>query len=185
MLGCISVSTLRPLIMQVLAVGPRDMRMFYYSWNQKLGRYVVGLATSPDGFKWTKQGMVFDPAAQSGGSSSSMQGLQSDAHDALGAAGCCVVRDVDSRQYLMFYEAVAADGRRSIGLAVSKDGKADWKRCPTPLLTGSGEVGAWDSGRVGAPCAVSMSGGKWRLYYCGRAEDSEGEGFAHCSQRAA
>lgn len=27
-------------------------------------RYVVGLATSPDGFKWTKQGVVFDPATQ-------------------------------------------------------------------------------------------------------------------------
>eukprot|EP00967_Tisochrysis_lutea_P108414 scaffold167868_cov17-Tisochrysis_lutea.AAC.1 len=36
------------------------------------------------------------------------------------------VRDLDNRQFLMFYEAVAADGTRSIGLAASKDG-ISWK----------------------------------------------------------
>lgn len=45
------------------------------------------------------------------------------------------VRDVDNRQFLMFYEAVAQGGRRSVGLAVSKDGDS-WKRCPQPVLTG-------------------------------------------------
>lgn len=40
--------------------------------------------------------------------------------DAGGAASRHVVRDIDTKQFLMFYEAVAADGGRSIGLAVSK-----------------------------------------------------------------
>jgi len=31
-------------------------------------------------------------------------------------------------RHLMFYEAVDRDDRRSIGLAVSRDGKADWQR---------------------------------------------------------
>ena len=31
-------------------------------------------------------------------------------------------------RHLMFYEAVDQDDRRSIGLAVSPDGKADWQR---------------------------------------------------------
>ena len=31
-------------------------------------------------------------------------------------------------RYLMFYEAVAGDGRRSIGVAVSPDGIRGWKR---------------------------------------------------------
>lgn len=95
-------------------------------------------------------------------------GSSPDDFDARGAAGRCVVRDLDSKQYFMFYEAVAADGGRSIGLAVSADGKSGWKRCPTPVLEGSGVAGVWDEGGVGCPCAVSMAGGKWRLYYSGR-----------------
>ena len=34
----------------------------------------------------------------------------------------------------MFYEAVAADDTRSIGLAVSKDGKTEWQRLDRSLL---------------------------------------------------
>lgn len=88
--------------------------------------------------------------------------------DARGAATRCVVRDIDTKQYLMFYEGVAADGTRSIGLAVSKDGLKGWARCPEPVLAGSGAAGAWDQGDVGCPWAVSMAGGRWRLYYSGR-----------------
>jgi hypothetical protein len=78
------------------------------------------------------------------------------------------VRDVDNKQYLLFYEAVAADGTRSIGLATSKDGRANWQRRPTPVLQPSAAEGSWDAGGVGAPCAVSMAAGRWRLYYAGR-----------------
>jgi len=45
---------------QVVAAGPRDMRMYYHSYDARKGRYVVGLATSADGFKWDKQGVVFE-----------------------------------------------------------------------------------------------------------------------------
>lgn len=83
---------------------------------------------------------------------------------------------MDSRQYLMFYEAVAADGGRSIGLAVSKDGLSGWKRYDKPVMQPSAEEGSWDSGSMGAPCAVSMSAGRWRLYYGGRAGRETGEG---------
>lgn len=48
---------------QVVAAGPRDMRMFYHSYSRTTQRYVVGLATSPDGFKWTKAGPVFEVCA--------------------------------------------------------------------------------------------------------------------------
>ena len=71
---------------------------------------------------------------------------------------CCMSR----------YEAVAADGSRSVGMAVSKDA-SKWKRCPWPVFQGSEAAsGAWDQGEVGAPWGVSMSGGRWRLYYAGR-----------------
>lgn len=90
---------------------------------------------------------------------------------------CCLcldallqVMDPDSRQFLMFYEAVAADGSRSIALATSADGRRSWQRQAAPLLTAAQQEGAWDSGSVGAPCAVPMSAGRWRLYYAGRGQ---------------
>ncbi len=39
----------------MIAVGPKDMRLFYHSWDATKGRFVVGMAASPDGFRWTKQ----------------------------------------------------------------------------------------------------------------------------------
>lgn len=39
-----------------------------------------------------------------------------------------VIKDGALQRYLMFYEAVAADGSRAIGLAASKDGIRGWKR---------------------------------------------------------
>jgi len=80
------------------------------------------------------------------------------------------VRDPDSKQFLMFYEAVAADGVRSIGLATSADGKSGWQRLPAPVLGPADTPTAWDAGCVGAPCAVAMAAGKWRVYYAGRAQ---------------
>lgn len=140
---------------QVIAAGPRDMRLFYHSYDARERQYRVGLATSPDGFKWQKQGPVF-----SGGRPGEF--------DSRGAGARCVVRDIDSRKFFMFYEAFDDEGRRSIGLAVSDEGLAAWERHPEPVLRPAAEAGAWDSGEVGAPCAVSMAGGKWRLYYAGK-----------------
>lgn len=96
------------------------------------------------------------------------------AHDALGAASRHVLRDPDTKKYLMFYEAVAADGKRSIGLAVSDDGLVNWRRAPQPLLEASAVPGAWDAGGVGCPCAVPMSAGRYRLYYAGKSAAGAG-----------
>jgi len=57
----------------------------------------------------------------------------------------------------MFYEAVAADNRRSIGMAVSKDGVRDWQRLARPVLE-AGQPGSWDAGGVCSPSVVSMAG---------------------------
>ena len=59
-------------------------------------------------------------------------------------------------RWVMFYEGVAADNARSIGLAVSTDGLS-WRRLPQPILA-AGPPGAWDCGGVGAPCAAPMAG---------------------------
>lgn len=149
---------------QVVMAGPRDMRMYYHSYDIEQQKYTVGVATSADGFKWTKRGPIF-----SGGSKTKYTD-----HDARGAAGRCIVRDIDTKKYFMFYEAVGSDYKRTIGLAVSDDGITEWKRHPLPVLSPSEENGAWDSGCVGTPWAVSMAQGKWRLYYSGRSTRGSG-----------
>ena len=72
--------------LQVLAVGPNDMRMYYHSFDATKQKWVVGVATSKDGFDWTKRGPVFE-----GG-----QGSDFDTH---GAAAHNVIKDVDSKRY--------------------------------------------------------------------------------------
>ncbi|KAL3149569.1 hypothetical protein ABBQ32_002346 [Trebouxia sp. C0010 RCD-2024] len=71
---------------QVVAAGPGDMRMYYHSYDAQKQRFVVGWASSPDGFKWTKQGPIFDG------------GTDPDDFDALGVAACHVVKDLDTKQ---------------------------------------------------------------------------------------
>lgn len=36
---------------QVVAAGPKDMRLYYHSYDAKVDSYGIGLATSEDGFK--------------------------------------------------------------------------------------------------------------------------------------
>lgn len=150
---------------QVVTAGPRDLRMYYHSYDAEKKKYRVGLATSLDGFKWDKCGPIFD-----GGGPGDF--------DELGVTNRCVVRDIDSKNYFMFYEGVAADGSRSIGLAVSEDGKTRWERHPLPVLVpASQDDNAWDGGSVGTPWAVSMAAGKWRLYYSGRNGHTESKAW--------
>jgi hypothetical protein len=106
-------------------------------------------------FRWTKQGCIF-------------AGGELGAFDSRGAASHCIVRDLDTHQFFMFYEALNDSGRRSIGFSVSNDGIKGWRRHPKPVLEGSGVAGSWDCAEVGAPYAVPMAAGRWRLYYAGR-----------------
>ncbi|CAL8468150.1 g7689 [Coccomyxa elongata] len=141
---------------QVVAVGPRDMRMFYHTFCAATQKWTIGWASSENGFAWRKQGQLFSGSDDEG------------AFDGGGAAACHVVRDFATKRWVMFYEGVARDNGRSIGMAVSADGR-DWRRLPRPVLE-AGPPGAWDSGGVGAPCAVPMAEGRWRMYYHGLRE---------------
>ena len=75
--------------MQVVAVGPKDMRMFYHSFDATAETWTVGTATSKDGFVWTKRGPIF------AGSSSRAD------FDGKGAAACHVVRDYASKRCML------------------------------------------------------------------------------------
>jgi hypothetical protein len=138
---------------QVVAAGPKDMRMYYHTFDARKNRFVVGLATSADGFKWEKRGPIFE-----GGGGD---------FDSMGAAARCVVREVEMKQYFMFYEGVERGTNvRSIGLAVSEDGISGWRAYERPVVEPT--EGNWDAGGVCTPWAVSMNKGRWRVYYSGR-----------------
>lgn len=64
---------------QVVNAGPRDLRMYYHTFNVETQRYTTGLARSKDGFEWKKIGPLL-----SGGDESDF--------DCKGVAAQCVVR---------------------------------------------------------------------------------------------
>ncbi|KAF5197943.1 Glycosyl hydrolase, five-bladed beta-propellor domain containing protein [Thalictrum thalictroides] len=134
-----------------------DLRMYYHSFDAKCGQFAVGLARSRDGIKWVKLGKIIG-----GGSASSF--------DEFGVMNAHVIKSQKDGQYVMAYEGVAADGSRSIGLAVSRDGLKEWRKCGDgAVLKPSVEEDGWDNKYVGSPCLVEMDGkdNEWRLYYRG------------------
>ena len=70
----------------MLNAGPGDMRMFYHSFDASKQLLCVGLATSPDAFKWHKQGPIFVGTGQP------------DGFDCRGVASSNVVKDFDNKQ---------------------------------------------------------------------------------------
>lgn len=142
---------------QVVVHSSDDLRMYYHSFDREKGQYAVGLARSRDGIRWIKCGKI------------SLGGGPSGTFDELGIKSVCVVRNGRDGTYLMAYEAVAANGRTSIGMATSEDGLRTWRMLQEgPALAASGTDG-WDNWGVGSPCLVLMEGQeeRWRLYYVG------------------
>ncbi|KAL3511102.1 hypothetical protein ACH5RR_030503 [Cinchona calisaya] len=155
---------------QVVYHGAGDMRMYYHSFDAEKGHFAVGIARSRDGMKWVKLGKIL------GGDGNGM-------FDEVGVMNANVVKNRKDGKYLMAYEGVGADGRRSIGLAISSDGLKEWRRFQNgPVLEQSEEDG-WDCEGVGSPCLVQMDGNadEWRLYYRGIGKGGKtGIGLAVC-----
>ena len=118
-----------------------EYRMYYNTFDQSRGRFVVGLAVAADGLmRWRKLGPVFAGSEET----------DSSAFDSGGASRRHVLSLPDG-SFKMFYEAVSKDRVHSIGLAVSEDGMK-WRRVrDQPVFTASEDPSAWDSGGVGSP----------------------------------
>ncbi|XP_078441137.1 arabinanase/levansucrase/invertase [Wolffia australiana] len=146
---------------RVVLHGPGDLRMYYHSSEPPR----IGVARSGDGIKWEKVGKVLGPGPAGG-------------FDEGGTMRGHAVQDGRRGGYVMAYEGVAADGRRSIGLAESPDGLTGWRRRGGGPVLGPSEEGGWDEGGVGSPCLVPMDGDqRWRLYYAGVGKDGRGTGI--------
>ncbi|KAL8533765.1 hypothetical protein ACS0TY_009964 [Phlomoides rotata] len=141
---------------QVVFHGSGDIRMYYHSYDVKNGHFAVGVARSRDGMRWVKLGKM-------------LGGGNKGAFDERGVVKARVLRDPKDGKYLMVYEGVDANRRRSIGIAESLDGLKQWRRVQdSPVFEQSGD-GGWDCEGVGSPCLVQMDGDTegWRLYYRG------------------
>lgn len=110
-----------------------------YTWH-------TGLALSPDGLQWERQGKVLSPgpAAWEG--------------DYIAANGSALLVD---GEFFYWYQA----GRTPrIGLARSGDGRT-WRKLPRPVLD-TGPRGSWDE-RAAADPYVIRAGGRFYLFYLG------------------
>lgn len=141
---------------QVVFHGNGDLRMYYHSFDVEKGHYAIGIARSRDGIRWVKLGKI-------------MGGGKSGSFDEFGVMNACVARNKRDGNYVMAYEGVAADGSRSIGMAVSPDGLKEWVRLQDGAILNPSKKGGWDDKGVGSPYLVSMDtdADDWRLYYRG------------------
>ena len=156
--GWDALCMMRPSI--IAGVGDTNgLRMYYHGVDAETGMMRIGMARSSDGFTWEKAGMVFG-AGPTG------------SFDECGVSSCQVVRNEVDDGFTMFYQGEDSAGRTCIGAATSTDG-IQWQRGARPVLEPADTDGAWDAGGVGAPFAVPMAHGKWRLYYEGRATARE------------
>ncbi|KAK7274865.1 hypothetical protein RIF29_15965 [Crotalaria pallida] len=133
-----------------------DLRMYYHSFDVEKGHFAVGIARSRDGIRWLKLGKI-------------MGGGKSGSFDEFGVVNARVTRNRRGGNYVMVYEGVAADGRRSIGMAISPDGLKEWTRIQDEAIFKPSDKGCWDDKDVGSPCLVQMDteSNEWRLYYRG------------------
>ncbi|EEF39964.1 conserved hypothetical protein [Ricinus communis] len=155
---------------QVVFHGNGDLRMYYHSFDMENGQFGIGIARSRDGIKWVKLGKI-------------MGGGKSGSFDEFGVMNASVVKSKKDGKYVMAYEGVASDGKRSIGLAVSPDGLKDWRRFQDGEVLKPSEKDGWDNRGVGSPCLVQMEGDvdEWRLYYRGVSNEGRtGIGMAFC-----
>ena len=157
---------------QVVFHGNGDLRMYYHSFDVENGQFAIGIARSKDGIRWVKLGKI-------------MGGGISGSFDESGVVKACVVKNRRDGKYVMAYEGVDGNGRRSIGLAVSPDGLKEWRRSQDEAVLMPAEDDGWDNKGVGSPCLVQMDGdgdgGEWRLYYRGIGQGGRtGIGMAVC-----
>lgn len=119
-------------------------------WYQAGGRQPsIGLATSIEGTRWTRQPRpVLEPGPRG-------------SWDERGVADPCVIQQQGT--YYMFYLGQDRARRQRLGVARSADGKRWEKLRANPVLE-IGEAGAFDENGLGEPAVWTSHGWHWMLY---------------------
>jgi predicted GH43/DUF377 family glycosyl hydrolase len=130
-------------------------RMWYSGGASGLDTARLGMATSPDGFTWTKSGA--NPVLDTGGPST---------WDATWVADPSVM--AIGGAYKMWYSSVDklpwSDATLRVGLATSPNGTNWTKHAGNPVL--DVDPLGWDDRRVTAPWVID-DGGTYRMWYHG------------------
>jgi predicted GH43/DUF377 family glycosyl hydrolase len=149
-------------------------RMYYHTFDPQQQKYIVRSAISKDSVNWQLLGdIVWKTSAGATAEDSAS------VFDRRGVTRRHVIKlstllpkgsqpqrlfSKDSYQYRMYYEGIDGNGKSSIGVAGSVDGR-EWIRLQsTPILSSTGSLD--DNGGIGSPHALYLSDKKrWRLYY--------------------
>lgn len=146
-----------PFVLKPRSASTRSCRyiMYYFTYDERRSRFVIGSACSADGIKFAKRSKA--PLLTGDGVPFAQRGVNR----------CCVV-ERGNRDFVMFVECVDDDGVHRIAVTQSTDCE-NWGALKIAL--GPGETGAWDEKGVSHPSAVAVDEGKVRLYYVGRGTD--------------
>lgn len=142
--------------------------MFYSTMTKDTKQKCIARATSPDGFRWTKQDICL---------------LPSEPFDSEGCARCSILKhatyntesgrwmdEKSGQTWTMYYEGIAKDGKHRICSATSYDSGITWTKHGTVLDVGSTES-SWDINGVGSPHLIRLDDGSIRMYYTGQGAD--------------
>lgn len=155
-----NTSTMNP---NVLYDEQQQLFKIWYCAGAQYEPKAIGYATSKDGLTWNKY--ENNPVFEANPANTWEQ------HK---TAGCQVMRRGD--EYLMFYIGYLDENYAQIGIAASKDGIHDWKRCKfNPIIAPTED--AWDSDACYKPFAMPV-GNRWMLWYNGRKARKEQIGLA-------
>ncbi|MFH0893794.1 MAG: T9SS type A sorting domain-containing protein [Bacteroidota bacterium] len=132
------------------------------TWNS-----AIGLATSPDGIHWTRQGKVLVHGEFTG-------------FDGYFVESPALYYDTLSGVYAMLYMGVSTSSLGRVGLAVSPDGYTWYKDPANPALDTS-STNYWEEKIAGAPAVIETKG-VFEMFYSGACEnfkrDSAKVGYA-------
>ncbi len=128
--------------------------MFYNGSNVE-GKIAIGVATSPDGFHFTKY--ANNPVLAPDGKG----------YDAWHVGGAVIIRQ-DSLWVMYFgaSEVVTYGPGPYIGRATARELTGPWIKDEKPVLA-AGKAGEWDDGYAFPSSVVILEDNNYRMYYCG------------------
>jgi len=132
-----------------------DTIYLYYTGYSKTGNRALGLATSADGYHFTKYpGNPILTGDHKG-------------YDAFGVGQAVILKE-DSLWVLYFNgrEIAGFNSGRSFGRATSELPQGPWTKSEEPVLT-SGRMGEWDSDFIAMGSVLILDNGSYCMYYAG------------------
>lgn len=137
-----------------------EYKLYYYgdsTYFQGQSHTAIGLATSPDGINWTRQGVVLEKGALGD-------------WDGKFIESPAAYYDTISGVYALLYSGVDTAGWGKIGLTVSADGY-NWIKYPSYPVMSVGTYPSWNDISVAVPALIETNG-IFEMWYSGISYDN-------------